>query len=931
LPQAKEHLVEACKNSFNTLSTMTVDGKTYQYHSMKKLAAATGVDIAKFPYSTRILIENLLRHEDGEAVQKKDIEAILKQDMKTESEHEIQFTPARVLLQDFTGVPVVADLAAMRNAMLDRKGNPDKVNPLRPVDLVIDHSVQMDSYGRKDSLATNVRMEFERNGERYQFLKWGQEAFRNFRVVPPATGICHQVNLEHLSHVAMTGEWLGAECIYPDSLVGTDSHTTMINGLGVLGWGVGGIEAEAAMLGQPCTMLIPQVIGFEIKGKLSPGVTATDLVLTVTQMLRKKGVVGKFVEYFGEGVKSLTIADRATLSNMSPEYGATVGIFPVDQRVVDYLKVTGRTEKANRVAAYFKEQGLWETDRSTMNFSDTLSLDISTVEPCMAGPSRPQDRVPLSKVRHAFRDFLYKRHEQSLGQYSKEKLAEWRQMSDSMKGISYEMEAFHPDAHLGPLGTSVAITTPEGIKYNLVQGSIVMAAITSCTNTSNPELMLGAALLARNAVKRGLKSRPWVKTTFAPGSVVVREYIEAAGLMPGMEALGFNVAGFGCSVCIGNSGPLPPEIQTAIDQHGVAVAAVLSGNRNFEARIHPSIMTNWLASPLLVVASALTGNINLNMASEPLAMDPQGNPVYLKDIWPDPAELAAVVEKFVTQKRFEEVYANVFAGDSAWKATQVPKGSTYTWSEDSTYIQKPPFVDANLAKLDTKIKGARILTVFGDSVTTDHISPAGNIGAKSDAGEYLMSKGVAQVDFNSYGSRRGNHHVMVRGTFANVRIKNKMIAREGGFTKLQPEGTEMSIYKAAQTYEQRGTPLVVFGGKEYGSGSSRDWAAKGTRLLGVRAVVVESFERIHRSNLVGMGVLPLQLANGKTVDSLGLTGEEEVDFPDLANLQPKAKLTLKVRKGSDVREIDVVVRIDTPNELKYFQSGGILPYMMGSI
>lgn len=915
-------------NSYNTLSSITIDGKTYKYHSLKKLEAATGVALSKLPYSTRVLIENLLRHEDGEAVRKPDIDAILRQNLKEESEYEIQFTPARVLLQDFTGVPVVADLAAMRDAMVKRGGDAKKVNPLRPVDLVIDHSVQMDSYGRKDSFETNVRLEFERNGERYQFLKWGQKAFDNFRVVPPATGICHQVNLEHLSHVAMTGPWMNDTYIYPDSLVGTDSHTTMINGLGVLGWGVGGIEAEAAMLGQPCTMLIPQVIGFELKGKLRPGATATDLVLTATQMLRKKGVVGKFVEYFGEGVSHLTIADRATLANMSPEYGATVGLFPVDEKVVEYLKTTGRADRAARVEAYFKEQGLWGTDRAGLNYSDTLTLDMSTVEPSMAGPSRPQDRVTLSQVRGTFRKFLIQRHQESLSQYSKEKLEEWRQMSDSMKGVAYEMEQFHPDRELGPLGASAPIKTAEGVQYNLVQGSIVMAAITSCTNTSNPELMLGAALLARNAVKKGMKVRPWVKTTFAPGSVAVREYIQAAGLMPYLEDLGFNIAGFGCAVCIGNSGPLPAEIQTAIDQAGIATAAVLSGNRNFEARIHPSVMTNWLASPLLVVAAALAGNINVNMEESPLGVDSAGLPVYLKDIWPDPKELSEIVAKYVTQKRFEEVYKDVFSGDSMWRATQVPAGDTYAWSDASTYIQKPPFLDPALAKQDPHIKGARILAIFGDSITTDHISPAGNISPKGPAGAYLVSRKVDPVDFNSYGSRRGNHEVMVRGTFANVRIRNKMMAKEGGNTKLFPEGSEMSIYEAAQVYEERKVPLVVFGGKEYGSGSSRDWAAKGTRLLGIRAVVAESFERIHRSNLVGMGVLPLQLKPGTTVDSLGLAGDEEVDFPSLENLSAKAEIVLKVRSPRGTREIPAVVRIDTPNELKYFYSGGILPFVL---
>lgn len=918
-------------NSFKTKSLLEIKNKKYQFHSLTKLEKETGISVSTLPYSTRILIENLLRHEDGEAVTKDDILQILNNNLKVESSHEIQFTPSRVLLQDFTGVPVVADLAAMRNAMLDSRGDVQKINPLRPVDLVIDHSVQMDSWGKPESLAINTKFEFERNGERYQFLKWGQKAFKNFRVVPPATGICHQVNLEFLSHVAMIGDWQKEEFIYPDSLVGTDSHTTMINGLGVLGWGVGGIEAEAAMLGQPCTMLIPQVIGFELVGQLPPGSTATDLVLTVTQILRKKGVVGKFVEYFGEGVSHLTIADRATLANMSPEYGATVGLFPIDDRVIDYLKTTGRTEQAERTEVYFKAQGLWQTDQSKIRYSDTVRLDLNSVEPSMAGPSRPQDRVPLSGVRTSFRNFLIKRLNQSSASYSKEKLSEWAEMSDSMKGISYEMGNFLPDQALGELGVTVPVQLEDGTQFNLVNGSIVIAAITSCTNTSNPELMLGAALLARNAVRKGLTRKPWVKTTFAPGSLAVRDYIEASGLMPSLNSLGFNIAGFGCAVCIGNSGPLPESIQKAIDRNPIATAAVLSGNRNFEARIHSSVMTNWLASPLLVVASALAGNINVNLATDPLALDPAGNPVFLKDIWPDSNEVQKLVSEFVTQARFQKVYQDAFTGDANWQQTQIPEGETYAWDENSTYIQKPPFLDVGITKQDLKISPARILAVFGDSITTDHISPAGSIDSKSPAGLYLASLGVAAKDFNSYGSRRGNHQVMVRGTFANVRIKNKLVLREGGLTRLFPENKEMTIYQASEIYAERKTPLVIFGGKEYGSGSSRDWAAKGTRLLGVRVVIAESFERIHRSNLVGMGVLPLQLAENQTVESLGLTGEEEVEFPDLNGIKPKMELLVKVRLNGSLKEIKTTIRIDTPNELKYFMSGGILPFVMNRL
>jgi aconitate hydratase len=919
-------------DSFKTLSTLQINGKTYHYHSLEKLEKATGISLAKLPYSMKILLENLLRHEDGEIVRKEEIEAVLRQDPSKESDYEIQFTPARVLLQDFTGVPVVADLAAMRDAMANRKGNPNKVNPLRPVDLVIDHSVQIDSFGQKNSIETNARLEFERNGERYEFLKWGQGAFNNFGVVPPETGICHQVNLEFLSHVAMTSQEDGKEFVFPDTLVGTDSHTTMINGVGVLGWGVGGIEAEAAMLGQPCTMLIPQVVGFELKGKLPPGATATDLVLTCTQMLRKKGVVGKFVEYFGEGVSNLSIADRATLANMSPEYGATIGIFPVDEKVIAYLRTTGRKEKADRAEAYFKAQNLWGVEGKGVQFSSTLHLDLSTVEPSMAGPSRPQDRVLLKKVRSSFRQFLLNRYHESLSTYSKDKLSEWAEMSDSMKAVSYEMANFHPDRDLGPLGARTEIQNHDGTTYHLTQGSVVIASITSCTNTSNPQLMLGAALLARNAVEKGLKVKPWVKTSFAPGSVAVRDYVESAGLMPYMEALGFHIVGFGCTTCIGNSGPLPEPIQKAIETTGIATASVLSGNRNFEARIHPNVMANYLASPPLVVAAALAGSLNTNLATEPLAEDPQGNPVYLKDIWPDEKELNELVTKHVTQQKFEKAYGDVFTGGKYWQKLSAPKSETFSWSDKSTYIKCPPFLSPELTKQETTVKGARVLAIFGDSITTDHISPAGSISPKSPAGHYLMQHNVDPKDFNSYGSRRGNHEIMMRGTFANVRIKNKIMNREGGYTKIFPEGTETSIYEAAQTYASRKTPLVIFAGKEYGSGSSRDWAAKGTRLLGVNAVVAESFERIHRSNLVGMGVLPLQLVSG-TVDSLGLKGDEIVDLPDLSNLKPKETIELTVRNGdgSNERKIKTLLRIDTPNELKYYQSGGILPFVLNRL
>ena len=921
-------------NSFSTLTSLEVQGKTYNYHSLPALAKKTGIDISKMPYSLRILLENLLRYEDGEVVKKADIEAVLKKDPKKDSDYEIQFTPGRVLLQDFTGVPVVADLAAMRGAMVARGGKADAINPLQPVDLVIDHSVQMDFYGEKDALAKNIEMEFQRNGERYEFLKWGQEALNNFQVVPPATGICHQVNLEYLAHVAMTGEMGGKTYMYPDTLVGTDSHTTMINGLGVLGWGVGGIEAEAAMLGQPCTMLIPQVVGFELKGKLPAGATATDLVLMVTQMLRKKGVVGKFVEYFGDGVPNLPIADRATLANMAPEYGATCGIFPVDQKTIDYLRATGREDRAVAAEAYYKAQGLWTDKNSPVsNYADTLVLDLNTVEPSLAGPSKPHDRVVLKKVRESFRKFLITRYQETLKAHDTNKLAEWASMSDSMKGLAHETSAFHPDKDLGPLGLSVPVKDDKGNSYNLVHGSVVIAAITSCTNTSNPSLMLGAALLARNAVKRGLKVKPWVKTTFSPGSLVVSAYINSAGLQGSLDALGFNLAGYGCATCIGNSGPLPPHIQEAIEKSGLATGSVLSGNRNFEARIHPLVMANYLASPPLVVAYALAGNLNANLADDPIAIDDKGQPVYLREIWPDAQELADLMVKHVTPKQFSNTYGNVFAGDKNWQATKVPKGATFAWSKDSTYIKEPPFLDPVLPKeaKATEIKNARVLGVFGDFITTDHISPAGNIGKSTPAGKYLQEKGVQPVDFNSYGARRGNHEVMIRGTFANVRIKNRMVDKEGGLTKIYPEGKEASIFDAAEHYQKEKTPVVIFAGKEYGSGSSRDWAAKGTRLLGVRMVIAESFERIHRSNLVGMGVLPLQFIDGQKSENFNLRGDEQIDIVGLDKITPKCELEVSIRQGDKVQKLKAIVRIDTPNELKYFRAGGILPFVLDRI
>lgn len=917
-------------NSFGTLSTLTVGGKTYKYHSLPALEKKLGIDLSRMPYGLKILLENLLRYEDGEVVKKADIEALLNQDPKKESDHEIQFTPGRVLLQDFTGVPVVADLAAMRAAMVARKGDAEKVNPLQPVDLVIDHSVQVDYFAEPDALAKNLKLEFQRNGERYQFLKWGQKAFRNFQVVPPGTGICHQVNLEFLAHVAMTGDMQGETYVYPDTLVGTDSHTTMINGLGVVGWGVGGIEAEAAMLGQPCTMLIPQVVGFEVKGKLPAGATATDLVLTATQMLRKKGVVGKFVEYFGDGISSLSIADRATLANMAPEYGATIGVVPVDVKTIEYLRATGRVERAERAEAYYKAQGLFtEGKAQNVQYSDVLTLDLSTVEPSLAGPSKPHDRVPLKNVRNSFRKFASTRYQETLKSMDQAKLAAWVDNTAAIGVNCLETSERHPDTEMGPLGTLVPVKDDKGNTYNLTQGSVVIAAITSCTNTSNPDLMLGAALLARNAVKKGLKVKPWVKTSFAPGSKVVSDYVNDAGLMPSMAAVGFDLVGYGCTTCIGNSGPLPPHVQTAIEKGNLATASVLSGNRNFEARIHPNVLTNYLASPPLVVAYALAGNVNVNLAVDPVGYNDKGEAVYLKDIWPDRSELDQLVMKHVTSGKFQAAYSDVFAGDPNWQLTPASGGATYGWAP-STYIKQPPFFESQLIEeaKAKEIKNARILGLFGDFITTDHISPAGNIGKNTPAGQYLQQNGVQPVDFNSYGARRGNHEVMIRGTFANVRIKNKMVDKEGGFTKLMPENKETTIFEASQEYAQRHTPLVIFAGKEYGSGSSRDWAAKGTRLLGVRAVVAESFERIHRSNLVGMGVLPIQLNEGIKVDSLGLVGDEEIEILGLDKISPKSEIEITIRKGGASRSLKAKIRIDTPNELKYFRSGGILPFVL---
>ncbi len=919
-------------NSFKTAKTLTVGGKTYHYHSLKAFAAAKVGDLSKLPYSLKILLENLLRHEDGVAVKKKDIEALAQWNPKVEPDTEIQFMPARVLLQDFTGVPAVADLAAMRGAIKKLGGNPDLINPLSPADLVIDHSVQIDQYGTVGALKANSDLEFERNRERYEFLKWGQKAFKNFRVVPPQTGICHQVNLEYLAQVAMTRLDGSDNWVFPDTVIGTDSHTTMINGLGVLGWGVGGIEAEAALLGQPCSMLIPNVVGFKLTGKLPAGTTATDLVLTVTQMLRKKGVVGKFVEFFGPGLAGLTLADRATIANMAPEYGATAGLFPVDEVTIEFLKLTGREAIVPLVEAYFKEQGMWYTaGQADPSYSDTLELDLSKVEPSLAGPARPQDRVALSSVRESFRKAVPTLLQGKI-KVDTEVHSKWVAAPKTPAGVTPELASVETNTAFGALEAASPVRQPDGQQYNLRHGSVVIAAITSCTNTSNPSVLIGAGLLAKNAVEKGLKVKPWVKTSLAPGSKVVTDYLSESGLIPFLEALNFHVVGYGCTTCIGNSGPLPEYISQAIVDKDLAVAAVLSGNRNFEGRINTNVRANYLASPPLVVAYALAGNVNIDIMKDPIGLDSNSEPVYLKDIWPTQEQVAEYMKKYVTQAQFKKSYADVFTGPEQWQQIQVPTGDLYKWDAKSTYIKEPSFFENMKAQPDavTDIKKARILAILGDSVTTDHISPAGSFSKSTPAGQYLVNEGVQPVDFNSYGARRGNHEVMVRGTFANVRIKNMMVPGvEGGVTKHLPEGKQMSIYDAAMQYKADGVATIVIAGKEYGTGSSRDWAAKGPKLQGIRAVIAESFERIHRSNLVGMGILPLQFVSGENYQSLGLTGTETFDIEGLANLTAGCEITVKAKAtdGSE-KTFKTRCRIDTPNEIEYYRHGGILLYVL---
>ena len=887
-------MIPTGQDSLQTRSTLSVGGKDYAYYSLEKAGAALG-DVSRLPFSMKVLLENLLRFEDGVTVTRDDLQAMVDWQKERRIAREIQYRPARVLMQDFTGVPAVVDLAAMRDAMKQLGGDPQKINPLVPVHLVIDHSVMVDEFGTPKAFEQNVDLEYARNRERYEFLKWGSSAFDNFKVVPPGTGICHQVNLEYISQTIWTAEDLNGETIaYPDTLVGTDSHTTMVNGLGVLGWGVGGIEAEAAMLGQPVSMLIPEVVGFRLSGALNEGITATDLVLTVTQMLRAKGVVGRFVEFYGPGLDAMTLADRATIANMAPEYGATCGFFPIDGRTLDYLRLTGRDEeRIALVEGYAKAQGMWR-DASAPEpvFTDTLELDLSSVQPSLAGPKRPQDRVLLGEVDDQFNAEL-------AGTYKK---------------------------------TVDGRVPVEGASHDLGNGDVVIAAITSCTNTSNPSVLIAAGLVARKAREFGLDSKPWVKTSLAPGSQVVTDYLDRSGLTEDLNAIGFDLVGYGCTTCIGNSGPLPEPISAAINEQDLVAVSVLSGNRNFEGRVSPDCRANYLASPPLVVAYALKGTVTSDMVNEPIGIARNGTPVYLKDIWPSNDEVRALIDAHVHSDLFRARYADVYKGDERWAGIQVTGGDTYAWPPASTYIANPPYFEGMTmtAKAIEDIEGARALAVFGDSITTDHISPAGSIKADSPAGKWLQERQVSRAEFNSYGARRGNHDVMMRGTFANIRIRNKMLQGvEGGFTRHIGSGEQLPIYDAAMRYKAEGTPLVVLAGKEYGTGSSRDWAAKGTVLLGIRAVIAESFERIHRSNLVGMGVLPLQFRDGENAESLGLTGDERFSIADVAGIKPRQDVEVQVtRADGSTMTITARCRIDTYNELEYFHAGGILPYVL---
>lgn len=917
----------------NTKKSLTVNNQEYKYFSLPEAAKLLNQDISKLPYSLKILLENLLRFEDGDVVKIDDIKAIIDSVKDDSKRIEIAFSPARVLMQDFTGVPAVVDLAAMRDAVVKAGGDATKINPLVPVDLVIDHSVQVDFAGNSEAFTKNVALEMERNNERYQFLKWGQQSFDNFRAVPPGTGICHQVNLENLAKVVWTKSENGETIAYPDTVVGTDSHTTMVNGLAVLGWGVGGIEAEAAMLGQPISMLIPAVVGFKLTGNLNEGVTATDLVLTITNILRKAGVVGKFVEFFGNGLKNLSLADRATIANMAPEYGATCGIFPIDQETLNYLYLTGRDEDSIAlVEHYAKTQQMFADENSIdLEFSQVIELDLSTVKPTIAGPKRPQDKVLLENAPESFSALALENGlittllSDSQAQANISQKPDLSQNSQQVGNFTLHQG--------GGIDYGKRFAIPE-VNADLGNGDIVIAAITSCTNTSNPTVLIAAGLVAKKAVEKGLKVKGSVKTSFAPGSQVVKEYLEKSGLQNYLNQIGFNIVGFGCTTCIGNSGPLHPHIEETIKTNNLLVGAVLSGNRNFEGRVHPLTKANYLASPPLVVAYALAGNLNVNLTKDALGTGSDGKPVYLQDLWPSNAEIKNIINSFVNRETFVEKYANLFAGDKSWQAIKIMKSSTYNWDKNSTYIRLPNFFDDITAKKLSDVTGARILALFGDSITTDHISPAGNIAVNSPAAEYLKVNNVEKKDFNSYGARRGNHEVMMRGTFANIRIKNEMLGgKEGGYTKTSPNNPELSIYDAAMEYKKLNTPLVIFAGKEYGTGSSRDWAAKGTLLLGVKAVIAESFERIHRSNLVGMGVLPLTFKNSETRKSFGLTGFETVDILGInENIQPKQNIKCIITKadGSKI-ETTLLCRIDTSNEIEYYKSGGILKYVMNQL
>ncbi len=934
----------ASKDSFGARSTLDVEGKSYEIFRLDAVTGE-GLDQASLPFSLKVLLENLLRTEDGADITADDVKALAGWDETAQPDQEIQFTPARVIMQDFTGVPCVVDLATMREAMADLGGDATKINPLAPAEMVIDHSVIADVFGTPEAFERNVEIEYERNRERYQFLRWGQTAFSDFKVVPPGTGIVHQVNIEHLARVAFTREVDGVLQAYPDTCVGTDSHTTMVNGIGVVGWGVGGIEAEAAMLGQPVSMLIPRVVGFKLSGDLPGGATATDLVLTITEMLRKHGVVGKFVEFYGPGVSVLPLANRATIGNMSPEFGSTIAVFPIDEETVKYLKLTGRSEEQLAlVEAYAKEQGLWHDPDAEPRFSEKLELDLATVVPSLAGPKRPQDRVSLSDAKEAFRGALADYVDpgdtdaQQTSGYD-ENVEESFPASDTPHNGHGEapprdyVSAAPADG--GRPSNPARVELADGTKFEIDHGAVTIAAITSCTNTSNPSVMIGAALLAKKAVEKGLQRKPWVKTTLAPGSKVVSDYYEKSGLTPYLDKLGFNLVGYGCTTCIGNSGPLIPEVSQAVNDNDLAVVSVLSGNRNFEGRINPDIKMNYLASPPLVVAYALAGSMDVDLFNDPLGKDNDGNDVFMKDIWPTPSEIEEVIAAAINSDMFDESYRDVFAGDEVWQSLPTPEGKTFDWDPESTYVRKPPYFDGMPAEPTpvTDIDGARVLLKLGDSVTTDHISPAGAIKKDSPAGGYLSDNGIEPRDFNSYGSRRGNHEVMIRGTFANIRLRNQIApGTEGGFTRdfTLDDAPVSTVYDASVNYQDAGIPLVVLAGKEYGSGSSRDWAAKGTSLLGVKAVIAESYERIHRSNLIGMGVIPLQFPEGENAESLGLTGEETFSIAGITELNDgRTPRTVKVK--ADSVEFDAVVRIDTPGEANYYRNGGIMQYVLRNL